>query len=479
MLPLLALNPTFLSISNFHLLSTQVFSATRFEGSRHVVISPRGPPNHAPLLMQRKARHSAEFNLSGTIFLYDAPTPSTVGPRTPANTLRRLEIYRQIGANKGYQGFGPGRVSFEPGAILAATHYLCAYVERNPYGSNLPRGASDPEGTQQRLAFYLPDLHEQQRAIGVPDPDGVVRVMFNAYRQVAAIAVPSISSLFKVHSQGVPLKHIIDTTQPHVKITPDYVRLQKDAQCPVVSLGRDLHFILIDITDAPAILPAVVVATGTSKSLAHTLDELSIIDEGNGWNKTSLQKGLVCLVWFIRGSKDTVQGEATIENARCRVFGDYGAFEEEGLGSAAAALGGWLSLYGEDGDARGGANEGRNVAESLENLGLDVKDKGDSMGADITPTQSHESSKAPASAQAIEKAEDKTTAAPSQTQAQKQTQRKVFGITMAQELDRNSTVAVEVDVLQQMTEGKVQRSLAGMVVSGRANFETEGKLLGA
>jgi hypothetical protein len=452
-----------------------VFSASLFEGSRHALISPRAPPNHPPLLIQRKSRYVSEFSLSSNIYLYDAPTLITGTPPTPATTLRRLEIYRQIGANKGFQGLGPGPICFEPGAVLAATHYLCAFIERNPYGSSLPRGPQDPEGTQQRLAFYLPHLQEQQRAIGAAETDGLVRVMFNAYRQVAAIAIPSISSLFKVHSRGVPLRHIIDTTQPHVKIAPGYVRLEKEAECPVVSLGRDMHFILIDVSKEPAILPSVVIAPGPSKSLAHNIDELDIVEEKGGWGKKSLQVGLVCLVWFIRGAKDTVQGEATIENVRCRVFADYGASEEEGLGSAAAALGGWMSLHGDDDGPAASLGNG-NVAESLE--GLHVKDvKGNDVGTDITPTQSHESSTA-----TTEQTPDKTSehdGKPETSQPLSKSQRKVFGISMAQELMRNSTVAVEVDVVrQQSKDGKVMKSLTGMVVSGRANFATEGKLLG-
>ncbi|KAI9869939.1 MAG: hypothetical protein M1823_008902, partial [Watsoniomyces obsoletus] len=90
------------------------------------------------------------------------------------------------------------------------------------------------------------------------------------------------------------------------------------------------------------------------------------------------------------------------------------------------------------------------LAEKVENLKVeDGNDRDAEGGAEITPKQ---------------------------TQNKGRVERKVFGIQTGVEIGRNSTVAVEVDVL---VDKQGQRTLRGMVVSGRANFETRGELLGA
>ena len=421
----------------------QVFSPTKFEGSRHLVLSPRGAPNHPPLLPPRKARIANEFNLSSATFIYDSPavSPSQSSPR-------RLEIFRNLGKGKGIQGFGYGEVGFEPGAILAAAHYLCTYIDRSPFWSYLPRGASEHGEQQQRLSFYLPTLLEQQKALqqgpsqnaGVAD--GRVNVIFNPYRQVAAVAVPSLSTLFKVHKQSVPLKHVL-STQPQVKIVPEFEHLQasRDADCPIVSLGKDMHFVLVDVSVAPNMLAALTPSPGAAKSL----DEHIALDAEPGWGGSAFKSGLLGSVWYIRGKKDEVKGEATIENLRCRVFGDISAWEEEGLGSAAGALGGWLAVAGAEKAESATSAEG--LADDVKALKVEDGGKDAEGGAEVTPTQS---------------AKDKV-------------ERKVFGIQTGMEIQRNSTIAVEIDVL---VDKGGNRRLGGMVVSGRANFETKGEILG-
>ena len=426
-----------------HILQ-QVFSPTKFEGSRHLVVSPRGPPNHPPLLPPRKARIAAEFNLSSATYIYDSPAYSPDQP-----TPRRLEIYKNLGTGKGVANYGWSEVGFEPGAILAAAHYLCTYIDRSPLWSHLPRGATEPEHEQHRLSFYLPTLQEHQQALhpglasSTAKADGRVNIVFNPYRQVAAVAVPSISSFFKVHKQQVPLKHIL-ATQPQVKIVPELEQLKasREAGCPVISLGKDMHFTLVDVSAAPNMLAALTPSPGAAKSL----DDHVALDDEPGWGASAFQTGLVGSVWYIRGKKDEIKGEATIENLRCRVFGDVSAWEEDGLGSAAAALGGWLSLDAANKAEAGASAEG--LADGVKALKVEDSTKDDDSGAEMTPTQS----------------------------AKDRVERKVFGIQTGVEVGRNSTIAVEVDVL---VDRVGRRRLGGMVVSGRANFETKGELLGA
>ena len=408
------------------------------------MVSPRGPPNQPPLIPPRKARIANEFNLPSATYIYDSPT---FAPNQPSP--RRLEIYKNLGSGKGIANYGWTEVGFEPGAILAAAQYLCTYIDRSPLWSHLPRGPTESEHEQHRLSFYLPTLQEHQRALhpgqasANAKTDGRVNVVFNPYRQVAAVAVPSISSLFKVHKQRVPLKHILDT-QPQVKIVPELEELKAShaAGCAVVSLGRDMHFILVDVSAAPTMLAALTPSPGAAKSL----DDHINLDDEPGWGASGFQTGLVGSVWYIRGRKDEVKGEATIENLRCRVFGDVSAWEEEGLGSAAAALGGWLSV---DGANKTEANpSAEELSEQVEALKVEDSAVDAEGGAEVTPIQS----------------------------AKDRVERKVFGVQTGVEMGRNSTIAVEVDVL---VDKGGKRRLSGMVVSGRANFETKGELLGA
>ena len=328
----------------------------------------------------------------------------------------------------------------------------------------LARGQSEAtkEGDGQRMSFWVPALQEEQKLMlaSQGDPtaaaqaDGRVNVIFNPYRQVAAVAIPSISTLFKIHTATVPLKVILDT-QPQVKIVPELEDiLANKKQCPIVSLGRDMHFILLDITTAPNMLAALTASTGTAKSL----DDYVKLDEGKGWHEQAFKNGFLGTVWFVRGAKDEVKGEATIENLKCRCFGDVGTWEEEGLGSAAAVLGGWLAVNGETDvaaealveDVQALKVDDTTTESPAKDAGEDVADEdaGEVVGAEVTPTQS---------------ARDKV-------------ERKVFGIQMGVEMGRNSTVAVEVDV---RVDRVGKRNLGGMVVSGRANFESKGELLGA
>jgi hypothetical protein len=345
------------------------------------------------------------------------------------------------------ENYGYGEIAFEPGAVLAAVHYFCTYIDRSPFFSFLPRPGEQIE-QQQRLSFYLPKLHEQQKALAAEQTtaahatDGRVNVIFNPYRQVAAVAVPSPSTLFRIHKKSVALKEVLNT-QPQVKIVPDFERLSNNATgCPVVSLGRDMHFILVDITAAPNVLLALTGAPGLFKSI----DSQISLDEAPGWGAKSLKDGLLAIVWFVRGKRDQVKGEATIENLRCRIFGDVSGWEEEGLGSGAAAVGGWMSLQKDGSESVGDES----LAEKVENLRVeDGNDRDAEGGAEITPKQ---------------------------TQDKGRVERKVFGIQTGVEIGRNSTVAVEVDVL---VDKEGQRTLGGMVVSGRANFETRGELLGS
>ncbi len=418
----------------------QVFSPTKFEGSRHLVLSVRGPPNHPPFVPSRKARIAAEFNLSSATYIYDY---LVFPPNQP--TPRRLEIYKNLGDGKGNEGYGWSQVGFEPGAILAAAHYLCTYIDRSPFWSHLPRGASENE-QQQRLSFYLPTLQDHQRELQVPttaSTDGRVNVVFNPYRQVAAVAVPSASTLFRMHENGVSLKLMLDS-QPQVKIVPELEQMEASngARCPVVSLGKDMHFVLVDVSKAPHMLTAL----GTSPAATKLLDEHFTPDVEPGWGASAFKSGLVGSVWYVRGKKDEMKGEATIENLRCRAFGDICAWEEEGLGSAAAALGGWLSVAGTDRAENSASAEG--LAEGVKALKVEDSSKDAESGAEVRPTQS----------------------------AKDRVERKVFGIQMGVEIGRNSTIAVEVDVL---VDKGGKRRLGGMVVSGRANFETKGELLGA
>ena len=272
------------------------------------------------------------------------------------------------------------------------------------------------------------------------------------------MAVPSVSQLFRVHKGTVPLKEVLET-QPQVKIVPEYESLISSkggvGGCPIVSLGKDMHFILVDVSLAPNMLGILTSSPGAAKSL----DESVRLDDEVGWGAEALKEGYLGTAWFVRGKKDVVQGEATIENLRCRVFGDVSGWEEEGLGSGAAVVGGWLSLLG-DGNESASEATGDSLAEEVKKL--KVQDEEETQtdpsrdaegGAEITPKQTR-----------------------SQPGEKEKVERKVFGIQTGMEIYRNSTVAVEVDV----AVGKDgQRRLGGMVISGRANFEAKGELLGA
>jgi hypothetical protein len=462
-------------------------------------MSPRGPVNHPPLIPTRKARIAAEFGLSSTTYVFDAPTynPNQVTPR-------RLEIYRNQGIGRGMQGFPYGEVGFEAGAVLAVAQYLCTYIDRSPFWSYLPRGATENE-QQQRLSFWLPALQEQQKILiqgSTTSPgqtqsvaDGRVTIVFNPYRQVAAVAVPSISHFFRIHRKKVPLKHVLNT-QPQAKIVPefDHLDLSDSGGCPVVSMGREMHFILVDITAAPNMLAALTSGPG----LAKKVDEHILLDDEPAWGLTALKSGYIGSVWYVRGKKDEVNGEATIENLRCRIFADVNAWEEEGLGSGAAAVGGWLALHGDTNDNDMEEKMGKlNVSaakdtenQSTENESNDDEDKAHQGEEGNDPTQKDEDltpkqTRTQPPTTTATTASSTTTAATNTSQPkpkekdkdQPKTQRKVFGIQTGVEIRRHSTIAVEVDVI--ISSSGNGRRLGGMAVSGRANFETKGELLGA
>lgn len=306
----------------------------------------------------RRARHANEFGLPSTVYLYDVPFPPPQLPSSsaaaastssseqhpphlpPPQSLRRLEIFRPFGPGKGLQGFSIGEVAFEAGAVLAAAHYLCTYIERGVGGS-----LGHAETREQRVSFFLPRLAEIQRVLRVGGSadaaaglqDGRVNVMFNTYRQVAAVAIPSVASLFRVHAMKVPLEVVL-AGQPQVKIVPGFELLkggseskkpgtgeeeededEKDEEgCPVVSLGPSMHFILIDLTPAPAILRAL--TTSSTPSSTTAIENQLVLDDIPGWDPQALKSSILGTIYFVRANKDVVSGEATIENLKCRVF---------------------------------------------------------------------------------------------------------------------------------------------------------------
>jgi hypothetical protein len=365
-----------------------------------------------------------------------------------------------------------GQIAFEPGAVLAAAHYLCTYIDRSPFSSFLPRAGEEGEGRAQRLSVFVPGLQQQQQqqhaqvqvqrqGQGQGEAkssaattaqqvlnDGRVNIIFNPYRQVAAVAVPSPSSMYRVHKKRIPLRDVLDT-QPQVKIVPGVEELtsQTDAaMCALVSLGRDMHFLLIDVTRTPQILSVLTAAPGASKNI----DSLGLEIDGDpasGWGSDALRKGFVGAVWYVRGKKDEKEGEATIENVRTRVFGDVNGWEEEGLGSAAGVVAGWLAV------GAGVKNGGKGLVEGVSRLKVEGEEE--NATGKVGGTQSRGEVEG--------------------TSAKERIERKVFGIQQGVEIGRNSTIAVEVDVKVD-GDGK---EIASMVISGRANFETKGELLGA
>ena len=106
----------------------QVFSPTRFEGTRIALVSLRGPVDNPPLGPPRRSRIAAEFGYDTCVFLYDAPA---------VNQPRRLEIYVRAGnegtGSQGKEVGGWGRtigwveVDFDAGGVSVRRRLMCKH----------------------------------------------------------------------------------------------------------------------------------------------------------------------------------------------------------------------------------------------------------------------------------------------------------------------------------------------------------------
>jgi predicted PhzF superfamily epimerase YddE/YHI9 len=254
---------------------------------------------------------------------------------------------------------------------------------------------------------------------------GRIPVFFNPYRQVAACAVPTN---FHVHSKRVDIEKII-STQPHVQIVPT-IDNERGRSFPLVSIVKGMTFVLVDLTDNPEIFAAL----QAGKSPEAELDP--------EWAPSFVG----CMYYRIL-AKNEAPGEPAIHNLQARMISH--GIEDPGTGSACSALSCYLALQDQSQEA---ASE--------------QKTKSAEVSAE--PTASSETGNSPANADLAKKTEDLKL-------GNGKMERKVFGIQQGAEMGRLCTIAVEVDL---KTEADGKKSIANVILSGRANMMLKGEVIG-
>ncbi|RMZ87489.1 hypothetical protein DV736_g5284, partial [Chaetothyriales sp. CBS 134916] len=262
----------------------QVFSPSRFEGSRATVVALRGPRDQPPLLAARRSRLAAELNTNTVAFIYDAPA---------INQPRILDVF-----------------------ILAATHFIFTNVERRTAFNIV--GPSEHSNQQQTTVFRIPES-----GLNVP-------VFFNPYRQVAACAVPDIANLLKLDGPKIPWTKILET-QGQSKNLPEIEKLGqgegKAREYPVVSLGGR-SWVLVDVSDHADVLKSVerqgIEVDGEVQGLIWfaqqksqvgkrgepTIDGLVIRVVYNGWEEEASANAAVMLAaWLSLEPKEDLAGK--------------------------------------------------------------------------------------------------------------------------------------------------------------------------
>ena len=277
-------------------------------------------------------------------------------------------------------------VSTDTRQIVAAAHYIFTYIDRVP--PHLQPGERDQQ--RQTAQFYVPKV------------GGNVAVHYNPYRQVAAVSLPNVGELLKVEEKRVRMVDVIKG-QPQLRIVPGIEKLDDEkVECPLMSLAGDRRYILVDVTEVPEALTA--------------LEVTRLVPD-----KDSGKDSPVSMVWYVQEDDDNREGEPSIGNVHCRVFGR--GWEEDCSGNAACIVAASISM-----------RKHESIVKGVKELSVEAKDSKDRL------------------------------------------ERRVFGVQQGGLAGRPSTTAVEVDV---KVEEDGTRRLSSIIVSGRCNFNSKGELLGA
>ena len=194
-----------------------------------------------------------------------------------------------------------GMRSTDTEQIVAAAHYIFTYIDRIP--PHLQPGERDQQ--RQTAQFHIPKV------------GGNVAVHYNPYRQVAAVSLPNVSELLKVEGKRVKMAEMMKG-QPHLRIVPGIEKIDDEKiECPVMSLAGDRRYILVDVTEVPEALGA--------------LEVTRLVPELDGDRAAP-----VSMVWYVQEDDDKREGEPSIGNVHCRVFGS--GWEDDCSGNAACAV---------------------------------------------------------------------------------------------------------------------------------------------
>ena len=266
---------------------------------------------------------------------------------------------------------------------------------------------------------YEPSTRDtQKQTTTLRTKAGLIPIFFNPYRTVAACAVPTN---FHVHSSRVSIDKII-ATQPHVQIVPTIDR-ERGRSFPVVSIVKGMTFVLVDLSDNAEMFGAL----QAGKSPEAELDA--------EWSPSFVG----CMYYRVL-AKSEVPGEPAIHNVQTRMISH--GIEDPGTGSACCAL----SCY----------------------LALNVESQPTAPDQSTEPSAQSREGKAAADSDLVKKTEDMEL-------GEGKPERKVFGIQQGAEMGRLCTIAVEVDV---KTDRHGKKSIANVILSGRANMMLKGELLG-
>ncbi|OCT50889.1 phenazine biosynthesis-like protein [Cladophialophora carrionii] len=297
-------------------------------------------------------------------------------------------------------------------------------------GEELPFAGHPIIGTAHYIFNYLEKINydvatrdSQKQTTTLLTKAGRIPIFFNPYRQVAACVVPTN---YHVHSKKVDIEKII-STQPHVQIVPT-IDKERGRTFPLVSIVKGMTFVLVDLTDNPEIFAAL---------QAGKSPEVELDDE---WAPSFVG----CMYYKVL-AKSEVPGEPAIHNIQARMISH--GIEDPGTGSACSALSCYLALHSQSQEAA--SEQKTNPPE-----------------ASTQPAASTEEGKP--TADLVKKTEDLKV-------GDAKIERKVFGIQQGAEMGRLCTIAVEVDV---KTEADGKKSIASVILSGRANLMLKGEVIG-
>lgn len=305
-------------------------------------------------------------------------------------------------------------------------------------GEEIPFAGHPVIGTAHYIFLWLersvsygqgptPDRLMQQTSM-LMTKAGPIPISYNPYRQIAACAVPHN---YHLHSKEVGFRSVLKV-QPHLQTIPT-IKNFEDRSFPVVSIVKGMTFALIDLTDAPEAFATL----GVSHAPEVELDQ--------EWSPS-----FIGCMYYKRG-KDTVgnESEPAIHNLKVRMITQK--FEDPGTGSGNCALASYLAL------SVLGAKETETVGQTQPepNTNGDVANQGQ---PEVTE---------------VDDLAEKTEAM--NIRGEERMDHYVFGVEQGVEMERRCQIAVEVAV-KVAADGK--RSLATIVLSGRANFLFEGKMIG-